>query len=165
MAAPVRKIIIDQDATFPSRWKTNGAAFLFQQRIYFSNFNAATLTTNFDLTGFPGGVLIEGSFFLLNTEFSGGAAATATISAGTTASPAAYVVATNVFTGAGATPTAPLPIVGLTIVPGTFLNQTTPLAAGTIRIQLITTVGNTNVLTKGVIDYSARLRAPFYRAK
>lgn len=163
MAAPVRQTIVDQDATFPSRWKTNGAAFLWTVRLNFKSFAAAALTADQDFTGFVGGSVIEGAFLLFNQNWTGGAVATATLQVGTTATPNLYVAATSVF--AGATTTAPLPIVGLTLVPGTFLNAANPMGAGTVRVRLTTTVANTNALTAGVADLYIRLRFPFFRAK
>jgi hypothetical protein len=163
MAAPVRKIIVDVDAATPWRWKANGGAGVFTERVYFRDFAAAATTANLDLTGFPGGIVIEGAFVMFNTNFTGGAVATCTMSVGTTGSPAAYVAATTVFSGA--TVTAPIANVGLTLVPGTFLNAATPLGAGTVRVQLITTVANTNALTAGVADIWLRLRAVAFRAK
>jgi hypothetical protein len=163
MAAPVRKIIVDVDAATPWRWKANGGTGLFTERVYFRDFAAAGLTGNLDLTGFPGALVIEGAWVMFNTNFTGGAVATCTMSVGTTATPTAYVAATTVFTGA--TVTAPIVNPGVTIVPGTFLNATTPLGAGTVRVQVVTTVGNTNALTAGVADIWLRLRAVAYRAK
>jgi hypothetical protein len=166
VAAPTRQIIVDLDFTFPARWKANGAAFMWTRRVYFRDFAAAALTGDLDVVGFPGGVVIEGAGALVNTPFSGGAAATATLSAGTTGSPALYMAAQDVFTTTAATPTAPKALVGLTLVPFTFLGTAaTPLALSTVRFRLTTTVGNTNVLTAGVADVFLRLRAVAYRAK
>ena len=164
MTAPVRQCIVDLDTSYPSRWKANGAAFLWTQRIYFNEYNAASTTTNFDLTGFPGLAVIEGAWVLVNTNFTGGGAGSATFSVGTTGSPALYVAATSVFATA-ATKTVPVALVGLTLVPGTYLGTAaTPAAAATVRTQLISNV-NTNLLTAGVLDLFIKLRYTAYRAK
>ncbi len=157
MPPPVRKIIVDYDKSQPPIWYGNGASCLFQQRLYFSNFSAAATTINYDITGFPTGINVKGCYFLLSTEFSGGTVGSCTVSAGTTALATAYVVASNCFTGAGATIAAPLAIVGVTLVPGTFM------IGNTIRIQLVTTVANGNALTAGVVDFYADLQVPVYR--
>ena len=167
MTAPVRQFPIDYDKSVAPRWEANNGACVWTRRVYFSNFAAAALTGNLDIGGFgPGPIVIEGCWAIVNTPFAGGAAATATLSAGTTASPALYMAATNVFTTTGATPTAPVVNVGLTLVPGTMLaTAATPLNTATVRFQLVTTVGNTNVLTAGVADVYLRLRPCTYRAK
>jgi hypothetical protein len=166
MAAPTRQIIVDLDFTYPQRWKANGAAFIWTRRVYFRDFAAAAVTGDLDVVGFPGAVLVEGAYAMVNTPFTGGAAATATLSAGTTGSPALYMAAQDVFSTTAATPTAPKALVGLTLVPGTYLGTAaTPLATSTVRFRLTTTVGNTNVLTAGVADVFLRLRATAYRAK
>jgi hypothetical protein len=165
MAAPVRQCIVDLDASYPERWKANGAAFLWTQRLYFSQYAAAATTGNFDISGFPGLAVIEGAWVLLSQNFTGGAVATSTFSVGTTASPALYVAATTVFATA-ATKTAPTALVGLTLVPGTYLGTAAaPASSATIRTQVVTTVGNTNVLTAGQLDLYVRLRFTAYRAK
>jgi hypothetical protein len=135
---------------------TDGESKIWRRRYTFKDFNAATTTTNFDLQ-FPGGVIIERGYISLITVFSGGAAATATFSLGTTGSPATYLAATNVFTGATAAG-------NVTVATAAGLNNplagvATPTAVGTVRAQLITTVGNTNVLTQGVVDVYLTLRA------
>ena len=164
MAAPSRQMIVDLDMAFPARWKANGAAFVWTERIYFNNYNQASTTTNFDLLGFPGGVMIEGAWVLVNTNFTGGGAGSATFSAGTTGTPTLYVAATSVFATAG-TKTVPVALVGAAQVPGTFLGTAaTPLASATVRTQLVVNV-NTNLLTAGVLDFYMRLRACTYRAK
>lgn len=158
MAAPVRKIVVspkrrgdvlDQDSN----------AIMFWRRLNYKDFAAASTTGNLDLTGFPGGLVIEGAFLYLVTVFAGGSVSAATLSVGTTGSVADYVAATNVFTGA----TAPATLVGKTLVPGTFLNMTTPTSAGTIRVQLLTTTANTNALLSGKADLYVRLRAASIR--
>src|ERR1700687_3665269 len=92
---------------------------LFRKRNYFSDFSAAATTVNLDVqpgqtwaTSFPAGLEILGAYFSLVTNFTGGGEASATLSAGTVASPAAYMAATTVFSG------APKINVGLTQVPG-----------------------------------------------
>jgi hypothetical protein len=167
MAAPVRQFPIDYDKAVAPRWEANNGSCVFTRRVYFSQFAAAALTGDLDMGGFgPGPIAVEGAWLILNTPFSGGAAATATMSAGTTGSPALYMAATDVFTTNAATPTAPKVNVGLTLVPGTMLaTAATPLATATIRLRLTTTVGNTNVLTAGVADFYVRLRPVTYRAK
>lgn len=125
---------------------------LWTRRFSYLDFAAAATTGNKDVTGFPGGLAIEGAFFWLITNFTGGGAGSATLSAGTTGSATAYVAATSVFTGARKA------VVGVTIVPGTFLDATTPTGAGTIRFALVSDV-NTNLLTAGTVDVYVRLRA------
>ena len=133
-------------------WAQDDSAMLWRRRLYFSDFAAAATTGNKDIASFPGGLLIEGAFFWLITNFTGGGAATATLSAGTTGSAAAYVAATDVFAGARKA------IVGLTLVPGTFLNASVPTDSATVRFALVASV-NTNLLTTGSVDVYLRLRA------
>ena len=113
-------------------------------------FDTAGTTVNYDLTGIPAGTIIEGAFIRNRVNWTGGGVGTATLSAGTTGSVAAYVAAVSVFAG------APLTLPGTTLVPGTFVNATTPTAAGTIRIQLIVDT-NCNVLTTGAADIFLKL--------
>jgi hypothetical protein len=163
VAAPLRKIIVDTRAPEPN-WKMLGPAQVFTQRIYFSQFASAATTVNLDLLNFPGHVVIEGAWFLFNVNWTGGAVASATLSAGTTGSPTLYVAATSVFSGA----TLPLPLinVGVTQVPGTYLGTAaTPGAFSTIRIQLVVAGANANALTAGQADFFVRLRAMIYRQK
>lgn len=137
----------------------DGGSILVKRRLNFGDFSAAATTVNMDtqpgqtwLTTFPAGSVIEGAYIFQVTNWTGGAIASATLSVGTTASPAVYVAATSVFTG------APKPLVGLTQVPGTFVNATTPLSLGTIRVQLIVGGGNANTLTSGKADLFLQLR-------
>jgi hypothetical protein len=120
----------------------------------FKNFATAATTVNYDITGFTGGLLILGAFIVPRINFTGGGAATATMSVGTTGTPTAYVAATTVFSGA-----QPRSIVGVTQVPGTYLGgAATPLAASTVRIQLICDV-NCSLLTAGLADIFMMLAA------
>lgn len=123
-------------------------------RFGFTNFNVAATTVNADLTGFPGGVVIEGAFVSIRANFTGGGAASAMISVGTVATPGAYVAPADAFAGA-----VPRIFVGVTIVPGTFLaGVATPLAAGTVRTQLVASV-NGSLLTAGRADVFLKLAA------
>lgn len=155
MAAPVRKIIVSPKRLGDAMDQDSGA-ILFRRRVYVAEFAAAATTGNLDLTGFPGGMLIEGAFVFRITPFTGGGAGSATISVGSTGDAVKYVAATTVFTGSGTS------IVGLTQVPGTFINSTTPTAAGTVRIALVADV-NTNLLTFGKADVYLRLRSASVR--
>ena len=140
-----RQMTIDPRKT-EGPWLQNDDYKWKMVHLSFGMFLTAGLTANFDLTGFPAGCLITGAFIRNRQNWTGGAIATATLSVGSTGSPAIYVAATNVFSGAPAT------LVGITQAPGTFVNSANPLAAGTIRIQLVTTVGNTNALLTGSAD-------------
>jgi hypothetical protein len=140
---------------------------LFRKRIYFTDFSAAATTVNLDTqagqvwaTSFPAGLEIMGAYFSVVTNFTGGAVATATLAAGTTGSPGAYVAATSVFSG------SPKINVGLTQVPGTFLSgaATYPFVGNaTVRIQLVTTGANASALTAGKADFYMRLQAASVR--
>jgi|SRR5215475_6610428 len=147
-----REIVVDGRAP-EANWKQNIGWQIWTRRIYFNDpvFTAtAGLTANKDFTGFPGGLMIRGAFVVFTQNWTGGSVATSTLSVGTTASPAAYVAATTVFSGA--TPiTTPVVNPGLTQVPGVFL-ATPPISQGTVRVQLVTTVGNVNTLTAGRAD-------------
>jgi hypothetical protein len=165
MAAPVREEIVDYRNPEPN-WKANGAAYIWTRRLTFADFAAASTTGNKDIAGHVGGMLVEGAYAMLNTPFTGGTVGSATLSAGTTGSPTLYMAAQDVFSTNAATPTAPKALVGLTLVPGTYLGTAaTPLALATVRFALVTTVANTSVLTAGVVDVFLRLRAMAYRAK
>ena len=141
---------------------------LFRKRLYFTDFSNNALTTNLDTqpgqtwsTSFPAGLEILGCYFSLVTNFTGGAVATCTLSAGTTASPAAYMAATTVFSGAQKIN------VGVTQVPGTFLTGSAPYPFGgnaTVRIQMVTTVANCNALTAGKGDLYIRFQAASLKA-
>jgi hypothetical protein len=159
MVASNRQVAIDGRAPEPN-WRQMGGWQAYVRRIYFNSppFNTtAGLTGNLDLTGFPGGLMIRGAFVIFTQNWTGGSVATATISVGTVASPAAFVAATTVFSGA--TPiTTPVVNAGLTQVPGVFL-ATPPIGQGTVRVQLITTVGNINTLTAGRADIYLMLSA------
>ncbi len=156
MAAPVRKIIVNAKKR-GDMLDQDGSAILFWRRLQIADFSAAGTTNNVDLTGFPGGLLVAGAFAYLVADFAGGGGATATISLGTTGDVTKYIAATDVFTGQ-----APKAIVGKTIVPGTFLNTTTPTASGTIRATLVTDI-NSNLFTTGKVDIYVQLRAASIR--
>ena len=148
-------LVVDPRAPEPN-WKQNAGSQLWTRRLYFSSFAAAATTGNVDIAGFPGGIEIEGAYAWLITNFTGGGAATATLSIGTTSSAAAYMAATSVFSGARKQ------LVGLTLVPGTFLNATTPTASATVRFALVASV-NTNLLTAGSVDVFLKLRSASLR--
>lgn len=153
MAAPVRKIIVSPKRRGDAL-DQDSSAILFWRRLNVADFAAASTTGNLDLTGFPGGLTIEGAFLVNVVDWAGGGAASATLSVGTTGTADAYVAATSVFTGVGN-----VAIVGKTIVPGTFLGgAATPLASGTVRVALVSSV-NTNLMTAGKADLYIRLRA------
>ena len=158
MAAPVRKIIVSPKRRGDALDQDSHAIY-FWRRLNYQDFAAAATTGNLDLTGFPGGLVVEGAFLYLVSVFAGGSVSAATLSVGTTSDAEKYVAATNVFTGA----TAPAAILGKTLVPGVFLNTTTPTGAGTIRVQMLTTTANTNALTSGKADLYVRLRAASIR--
>lgn len=127
------------------------STLLWTRRLYVADFAAAATTGNKDIV-FPGGLEIVGAYFWLITNFTGGGAGTATLSAGTTADAVAYVAATSVFSGARKI------VTGKTLVPGTFLNASTPTDAGTIRFALVGDV-NTNLFTAGTVDVYVRFQA------
>jgi len=148
MPPVARKIVVDP--RYAERdWVSNDAGQWFEQRLNWNDpiFQVAATTINYDITGFPAGVVIVGAFFRSTANWTGGAISAATFSAGTTGSVAAYIAATSVFTG------APQVKPGVTLVPGTFVNAASPLLAGTIRTQLILTGANGNALTAGRIDF------------
>lgn len=155
MAAPVRKIIVSPKRRGDMLDQDDGS-ILFWRRVQYQDFAAGATTGNLDLTGFPGGLLVEGAFIFSVTNFTGGGAGSATLSAGSTGDAEKYVAATSVFSG------SPKAVVGKTIVPGTFLNTSTPTAAGTVRIALVADV-NTNLLTAGKADIYIKLRAASIR--
>lgn len=150
---PVRKIIVNRKR-YVDMLTQDENSILFWKRVSFKDFAAASTTTNLDLTGFPGSLVVEGGFLSLVQVFAGGGAGSATLSMGTTVSATAYVTASNVFTGA----TNKI-YVGATIVPGTMLTAATDATGpGTLRIQLVSNV-NTNLLTTGKADLYLRMRA------
>lgn len=134
------------------RWRANQETKLWYRTLYYSQFSAAAGSATLDDATFPGGMLIEGAFIYIFAAFTGGAVSATTFSLGTTGSATAYVNAQDVFTAAG------LFKPGATIVPGTPLNATSPLAAGTVRFTINTTTANTNALTAGRVDVYMRLR-------
>lgn len=143
-----RKMIIDPRKAEPP-WLQDDAGSWEQFNINYKTFASASLgTVPLDLTGYPAGAYIVGAFIRNRQNWLGGGAATATLSMGTTASATAYVGAASVFAA------APSTLPGTTLVPGTFVNATTPTASGTIRIQLVVTGGTgfTNQLTQGNAD-------------
>lgn len=137
----------------------DGGSIYVRKRVNFQDFSAAATTVNLDAqaaqaiwTAFPAGLEIEGAGISLVTNFLGGAVGTATLSIGTTGAPAAYLAATNVFSGAYKT------IPGVTQVPFTRLEGTGSPAVATVRVQLIVTGANANVLTQGKADIYLKLR-------
>lgn len=153
MAITARKVRVDVrrlDAPF----LTNDGGYWFEQRISWKDplIQIANTTVNYDITGFPASAVIVGAFFRATQNWTGGLVSAATWSAGTTASPAAYIAATSTFTG------APVVKTGATQVPGTFVNASSPLAAGTIRTQLLLTGANGTALTAGYIDFYFQLQ-------
>jgi hypothetical protein len=154
---PVRKIIVNRKR-YMDMLTQDESAILFWKRVSFKDFAAASTTTNLDLTGFPGSLLVEGGFISVVQLFSGGGAGSATLSVGTTVSATAFVTASNVFTGA----TNKI-YVGAAIAPGTMLTAATDATGpGTLRIQLASNV-NTNLLTFGKADIYVRFRAASIR--
>jgi hypothetical protein len=119
-------------------------------------FAAASTTANVDLI-FPPSIRLTRAWISLITVFAGGSVSAATLSIGTTGSPATYLGATNVFTGATAGGAVTLAAgAGL----GNFLGgNATPQAQGTVRIQLLTTTANANTLTTGDVDIFLELFA------
>lgn len=155
-----RQIVVQNRPPEPD-WLQNGPAHVYTRRIYWNSppFPTTAATTgNIDLTGFPGALTILGAWIVFTQNWTGGAISAVTMSIGTTGSPAAYVAATSVFSGA--TPvTTPVAIPGVsTLAPGTFL-ATPPQALGTVRVQLLTTTANVNALTAGRADIYLRLLA------
>lgn len=142
------------------RWETDGESLVFTRSFSFADFAAAATTVAKDIGGFPPFMTIEGAWAVFDVNFTGGAVATATFSAGTTSSVTDYIAATNVFSGA--TPAAPLRLAGVTLVPGRFLGSVGALppapGVGTIRVQLVVTGANTNALIAGHLQFSARMR-------
>ena len=114
-------------------------------------FDTAATTVNYDLTGIPAGTIIEGAFLRGRTNFTGPSIATAEISVGSTGTPDLYVAAVDYVSG------NPRTGVGKTLVPGTFVNASAPKSAGTIRIQLVVSGANADVLTTGAIDVFLKL--------
>jgi hypothetical protein len=152
MTAPVRQLVVEPIKR-GFRWRQDQETRLWSRRFYYSQFSAAAGSATLDVTGFPGGLLIEGAFCWIHTAFTGGAVSATAFSAGTTGSATAYINAQDVFTAAS------LLKPGVTIVPGTPLNATTPNGAGTVRLTIATTTANTNALTAGNVDLFLRLRA------
>ena len=158
MATPVYNLII---RTSPVRsafvtWPTDEPGFWFRRRFSIKDFNVAATTANFDML-VPGGVRITRAFISLITVFAGGSISAATLSLGTTGSPATYLAATNVFTGASASG-------AVTIASGAGLGNfvggnATPTAVGTIRAQLLTTTDNASNLATGKVDVFLLLEA------
>jgi hypothetical protein len=142
-------------------WDTDKESRVFRKRVKMSvggvgDFNVAATTANLDLL-VPGGMIIERAYLSLITAFSGGSVSAATLSIGTTGSPATYLGATNVFTGATASG-------NVTVAAGAGLNgavsgASTPTAVGTIRVQMLTTTANANALVAGAADIYLVLRA------
>ena len=134
-------------------WLQNDDTKIKQYRVSSGMFNQAATTVNYDLVGFQAGTYIIAAGFRNRVNWTGGAIATATLSIGTTASPAAYTAATTVFSGAPATVTGtfqPFP---------TFVNAATPLVGGTVRVQLIVTGANASALLQGNADIYLMLGA------
>ena len=130
-------------------WRENESSKLWVVRFYASSFSAASHSKIVDNTNFRGGAFIRGAWLLLQQNFAGGGAGSATFSAGTTGAATAYINAANVFTGASAN--NPIPLTGATLVPGTALNAANPAATATVRFTLACDV-NTSLLTTGVVD-------------
>jgi hypothetical protein len=130
-------------------WPTDEPGFWFRRRFSIKDFNVAATTANFDML-VPGGVRITRAFMSLVTVFAGGSISAATLSVGSTGSPATYLGATNVFTGATAGGAATIAAgAGL----GNFVGgNATPTAVGTIRVQLLTTTDNASSLATGKAD-------------
>jgi hypothetical protein len=154
---PVRKIIVNRKR-YMDMLTQDECAILFWKRVSYKDFSAASTTTNLDLTGFPGSLLVEGAFMSLVQVFAGGGASSATLSAGRTTAATAFIAAGSVFTGV----TTKI-FTGATLTPGNMLTASTDATgAGTLRIQLISDV-NTNLLTSGKADIYVRFRAASIR--
>jgi hypothetical protein len=137
------------------KWRENQETKLWTRRYVAADFTASAHSKIVDITNFRAAAIIEGAFLLLEQNFAGGGAGSATFSAGTTGSATAYINAANVFTGAAAND--PIPLTGVTLVPGTFMNATHPIQSATLRLTLACDV-NTSLLTTGILDIFLRLR-------
>ena len=145
----------------------DGTAHVMRVALNYKDFAAASTTGNFDLVNFPGGLILEDCWAILRQEFSGGAVATATLSVGINGASTQFILAQNVFTGAG----APLPLGVAPAQKGVmysspttvFLVQATPWTVGNIRVACVTSVANTNALTAGKVDLFLKLRASSVR--
>ena len=144
--------IIVSPRTRAANWQQDAETRLFKRRMSYQAFAAAATTGDLDITGFPGGVEILGCWISLVTPFTGGGVGTATLSVGSTGTPDLYLTAASVFATAGRI------LVGVTLLPGTFVGgAATPLAAGTIRVRL-TVDTLTNALTAGQADLFVRFQ-------
>jgi len=143
------QLILDYPGS-KTNWAMDRAAGLWKRRFTYRDFAAAGTTNDVDLP-FPGGLTIEGAFIWLVETFAGGNVATGTASAGTTGNSVAYVTTSDVLA------TAPAVYSGVALDPGIFLNQTSPNALGTVRVELITDV-NSDLLTAGAFDLYLKLR-------
>ena len=106
----------------------------------YTDFATAGLTNNITIYSLPAKGVIHSVQVNPSTIFSGGLIATYTISIGITGVLAKYAIATNVFTG------ATLPIISN--LPGI---ESLTLATD-IKAAAISTIGNLNAATQGVID-------------
>lgn len=126
-----------------------------KQVINYTDLAAAALTANFNLTQtVPDASYIVDCVFQLNTEFSGGAVASATIQIGDTGVSNRYIPATNVFTGAGVGYKATnVTDRGVGLYDAVTRSLRHPVFTGvrTLRVTLTTTGANTNALTAGQI--------------
>lgn len=126
-----------------------------KQVINYTDLAAAALTANFNLSQtVPDASYIVDCVFQLNTEFSGGAVASATIQIGDTGVSNRYIPATNVFTGAGTGYKATnVTDRGAGLYDAVTRSLRHPVFTGvrTLRVTLTTTGANTNALTAGQI--------------
>lgn len=156
---PQNHAVMVNPKTYGDNLFTDQGSLYFRKRVYFNDFSAAATTVNADVqfpnpwTHFPSGIEIEGAGLSLVTNFTGGGVTAATLSIGTTGAPTLYLVATDVFTGAYKTMT------GAFIAPFTFLAGAGAPAQSTVRLQLVTTTANANLLTAGKADIYLKLRA------
>lgn len=156
----VSRAVIVSPKRYEGPIDADGFGITIRVNVNYKKFAAASTTGNYDITNFPGGVILEEAFLFLRTNFTGGGAGTATISVGSTGAATSYVLATSVFSGAPKAIGAVVAEKGtLMALPNTnFVNASTPTAAGTIRVQLVADV-NTNLLTAGNADLFLKLRA------
>lgn len=105
----------------------------------YADFAAAAFSNNITIFSLPARGVIHSVQVNPSTVFSGGLIATYTISIGIAGVLAKYAVATNVFTG------ATLPVISN--LPGT----ESLIAATDIKAAAVSTIGNLNAATQGVI--------------
>lgn len=164
MAAPVRLVVEDgRRIGEGSRIVADSCARLWRRRFHYKDFSAAATTVNYDLT-WPPLVMFEGAFIWNIQNWTGGSVGTATLSVGTTGSPALWVAAASVF--AVDRTILPGSTTFSTVSPGIFFASPAENAAGGVmRVQLILTGGNANTLTTGAADLYVKIRGVGLRQK